>query len=60
MIKRMIRNLRNEVRPNELSTRLWNMSKGYSRWDREKLKRVAVAMRWEIQNYTETGRVTDG
>lgn len=59
-LKRVIRHLRNEVRPYELGVRLWNMSKRYSRMDKQQLVRVAVAMNWEIENYKQTGKVTEG
>lgn len=60
MIKRMIRNTRNEVHPGPLSTRLWNMSKGYSRMTRTELVQVVIRMTWEVNNYKKTKKVTDG
>ena len=60
MVRRMIRNTRNEVHPGSLSTRLWNMSKGYSKMNRTTLVQTAIRMTWEIKNYKKTGKVTNG
>jgi len=60
-LRRRVRNLRNaEEHEQPLSTRLWNMSKGYSRWNKYELARTVMVMEWEIENYEKTGKVTEG
>lgn len=56
-LKAYIRKLRNDEHDQVLSAWLWNISKGYSRWDKMEMVRTVMWMEWQIADYARTGKV---